>query len=203
MKLNNIKLNQIGTFIVIILIILSFLDLSLAYAYKHKFKRNMVPVHQVTNVNSTINDNTNKIKSNIKPIEIIHTYHKIHKKVNLKHNDIEQEYNHNDNNINNIYFHWGIFVPLVILLFIITVLSIIGFLFLLINSATKLPPLENPDYDHINKIKRANYLAKLRMKKESKKKKKAQQNGEYQENRFISRHNYVAEPENEGMVVRH
>jgi len=150
-----------------------------------------------------------KINKNLKGVK---THTKSHRKGILKHSGINFDERENDDkqNRNDIYFRWGVFVPLVILIFIITIVSIVSFLYLVIKSAKTLPPLTEIDHERINEIKRANYLAKIRLSKENNKKKKKRNEGSYNtirknnnNNNNNSSQNYVSEPETEGMVVYH
>jgi len=89
----------------------------------------------------------------------------------------------------NEFVRWFIFVPLCILIFIVSILSILGFFVLVMNSASTLTSITDKDYENATEVSKANYLTMLRLKKELKKKKKAKEKC------------YRAEPEAEGMVM--
>ncbi len=91
---------------------------------------------------------------------------------------------------NGVYLKWFIFVPLVILIFITTILSVAGFLVIVINSTTSITSITDKDYQYIHSLARVNYLARLKLRKALKKKCKKGYS------------NYRKEPENEGMVVK-
>ena len=179
MKLNNLLLNKIGLSVLIV-ISLSFFNSALAHK-KHKIKNMKIATTPlttpITNTNSTLSLNpiviTSKNISNIVPKVIpvisqltphIHhpktKHHLRHTVANNKDRNEESTDNYDiKDNSNNIYFRWGIFVPLVILIFVITVLSIVGFLVLLINSANPnvLPRPEEKDpllIKAINEVKK-------------------------------------------------
>ena len=117
----------------------------------------------------------------------------------------EVEFEHNKINSNNDFnpetkayiYKLIFFVPLVILIFIATVLSIAGFLVLFINSAKSLNSLEETekDYEFINDLIRINQ-EKYMLRKEMRRRRRARRNEEIETN-----NNYKKEPENEDMVV--
>jgi len=136
-----------------------------------------------------------------------HEKHKTHKTYRLKSTSENFRVNEEDldelSSFNNksqqqndsIYFiSWFIFVPLVLLIFIMTILSIAGFLILILNSsATNKSP---SSHAHSSQLSQNNLLLNneiidiLRSKRQLKKKLKNTKN------------NYKPEPEPEGVIVQ-
>ncbi len=121
----------------------------------------------------------------------------------LSHQDITEEQiqfmeNFKNNQYKNdsfVYASWFIFVPLVLLIFIMTILSIAGFLILILNSTSSTPSIDKKTHlrNQISRLSRNNLsnqeiLEILRMKQHKKAKAK-------------SHSNYKAEPEPEAIVL--
>jgi len=131
-----------------------------------------------------------KGKNNLKnPINILPSTYKS----NTFHSDLYSN-DESHKNTNGMCF---IFIPVVIIVFIATILSVSAFIVLVINSASTLKPITDESYKFINTIAKKNYLENIResirIKKEMRKKKKAQK---------AANTNYKKEPESEGMVIK-
>lgn len=148
----------------------------------------------------------NKIqkKLNLRKLKRITRSKLITKNNTISNQDITEEQiqfmeNFKKNHSNNdsfVYASWFIFVPLVLLIFIMTILSIAGFLILILNSTNNTPSTDKKTYlrNQISRLSRNNLFSDqeileiLRMKQHKKVKSK--------------RHsNYKAEPEPEAIIL--
>jgi len=190
-----------------LVVILLYIDKTITNTQNKMIK--LIPSQKGINEINTMEsiNNKNKDDPNENNEEEVNTKSIKPKNNNLRHNNHEK-YTENDRteeitrllkvnnhplpNKENIYFSFFVFVPLVILIFIATVLSVAAFLILIINSAANLTPITENDYDFMESIARTNYLASIRLRKEKRKKKKMQKLDT----------KYKKEPENEGAVIK-
>jgi hypothetical protein len=115
---------------------------------------------------------------------------------NDKINDLDSKMLLNKKSDSFLYVSWFIFVPLVLLIFIMTILSIAGFLILILNSTSSHshnhnPILQTPVNRARNNLSNSEILEILKYKQQIKKKSKPSKQS-----------NYKPEPESEGVVFK-